>query len=142
MIIIMEQESKFFKIYFILVIIYAIIGLLDSLVFSGMKETMGQISILWQVIVMIVVFAIFVLSIIALVIFIKNKFAKITLVIPIYYLVTTVLIFLYGMIWGVVLAVQGDLINEQPISPVLLVIGIISSLFELIFSVYILSKFR
>ncbi len=138
----MEQESKFFKIYFILVIIYAIIGLLDSLVFSGMKETMGQISILWQVIVMIVVFAIFVLSIIALVIFIKNKFAKITLVIPIYYLVTTVLIFLYGMIWGVVLAVQGDLINEQPISPVLLVIGIISSLFELIFSVYILSKFR
>lgn len=138
----MEQESKFFKIYFILVIIYAIIGLLDSLVFSGMKETIGQISILWQVIVMIVVFAIFVLSIIALVIFIKNKFAKITLVIPIYYLVTTVLIFLYGMIWGVVLAVQGDLINEQPISPVLLVIGIISSLFELIFSVYILSKFR
>lgn len=138
----MEQESTFFKFYYILVIIYAIIGLLDSLVFSGTKETFGQISILWQVIVMIFVFAIFVLSIIALFIFIKNKFAKITLVIPIYYLVSTVLLFFYGIIWGVVSAVQGDLINEQLIPPGLLVIGIISSLFELIFSVYVLSKFK
>ena len=140
--VIMKKESKFFKPYYLLVIVYAIIGLLDSLVFSGMKETFGQVSILWTVLVGIYAFAIFVLSIIALVLFIKNKLAKITIVIPIYHLVSAVLIFFYGIIWGVVSAVQGNPINEQLIPPGLIVIGVVSSLFELIFSIYVLSKFK
>ena len=139
---IMKKESKFFKPYYLLVIVYAIIGLLDSLVFSGMKETFGQVSILWKVIVGIYAFAIFVLSIIALVLFIKNKLAKIILVIPIYHLVSAVLILFYGIIWGVVSAVQGNPINEQLIPPGLIAMGVVSSLFELIFSIYVLSKYK
>ncbi|MFP4403155.1 MAG: hypothetical protein ACLFPJ_02280 [Candidatus Woesearchaeota archaeon] len=138
----MEKNNKFFKIYFILVLVYAIIGLLDSFVFSGMKETFGQISTIWMIIGSLFGLIKFILSIIALIIFIKKKFSKITLVIPIYHLVATVLLFIYGFAWGILSAVQGNSINEQLIPPGMIAIGIISSLFELIFSIYILSKFK
>lgn len=138
----MEKDNIFFKTYFVLVIVYAIIGLLDSFVFSGMKETFGQISIIWIIIVSLFELAIFILGIVALVIFIKNKFSKITLVIPIYHLIAAVLIFIYGIAWGVLSAVEGNPIPEQLIPPGMIAIGTISSLFELIFSIYILSKFK
>ncbi|MBS3072326.1 hypothetical protein J4477_00650 [Candidatus Pacearchaeota archaeon] len=138
----MEKSSRFFKTYFILVIFYAIIGILDSLFLSGMKETFGQISILWMVFVSLFEFAIFILSIIALVVFIKNKLPKVTLIMPIYHLITAVLILIYGFAWGILSAVQGNPIAGQLIPPGMIAIGVISSLFELIFSIYILSKFK
>jgi len=138
----MEKSSRFFKTYFILVIFYAIIGILDSLFLSGMKETFGQISILWMVFVSLFEFTIFILSIIALVVFIKNKLPKVTLIMPIYHLITAVLILIYGFAWGILSAVQGNPIAGQLIPPGMIAIGVISSLFELIFSIYILSKFK
>ena len=138
----MEKSSRFFKTYFILVIFYAIIGILDSLFLSGMKETFGQISILWMVFVSLFEFVIFILSIIALVVFIKNKLPKVTLIMPIYHLITAVLILIYGFAWGILSAVQGNPIAGQLIPPGMIAIGVISSLFELIFSIYILSKFK
>lgn len=138
-----ERESKFFKIYFILMIVYAILGLLDALVFTGAKETAGQISNLYLLFIGILIpLGIFILSIVALTIFIRSKFAKITLVIPIYHIIATILIVGYGIVWGIVMVMQGVEASGQLIPPGLVLIGIISSLFELIFSSYILYKFR
>lgn len=137
----MEKGNTFFKVYFILAIVYAILGLLDSLVFSGMK-TVGQISPIWSIIVTLSQFAMFILSIIALVIFIKNKFAKITFVIPIYHLIFIVVINIFGIAWVVISALQGNPVNEISTPPGTVAIGTISSLFELLFSIYILIKFK
>lgn len=138
----MGKSTKFFKTYFILVIAGAIIGLLDSLLFTGAKATIDQVPIAWLAFSGIFAFGIFILSIIALYISIKNKLAKITLVIPIFYLAITVIVFVYGMVSGVTSAVQGSVPTEQLIPPALLTIGILSSSFELLFSVYVLSKFK
>jgi hypothetical protein len=136
----MENESKFFKIYFILVIIYSIIGLSNS-IFSGMIETYGQMPNLLMILASIFSFLIFILSIVALVIFIKNKFAKITLVIPIYELVTAILMGIWGVVIGVLSVVQANPIDNQSIPLVMIIVGFLTSLFELVFSAYVLKKY-
>lgn len=137
-----EKNSKFFKTYFILMIIWAVIGLIDSFFITGSKETFGQINMVYTLLLWLFVFAILVLSIIALVLFIKNKFSKISLVLPIYHIVAVILIIVYGIIWGVTSAILGNPITNQAVTSLLIGIGIISSLFELVFSGYILNKFR
>jgi len=138
-----EKNSKFFKIYYILVIVYAFIGLFDTFLYGG-KETFKQVEIsgLYSLLIGLFEFAIFVLSIVALVLFIKNKFSKITLVIPIYHIVMAIFVFVYAIIWGIINVMQSTPISEQLIPPGLIAIGIISSLFELFFSGYVLYKFK
>ncbi len=137
-----ENNSKFFKTYFILMIIWAIIGLIDSLFITGGKETYGQINIVYALFIGTLEFAILVLSVISIVIFVKNKFSKISLVLPIYHIVAAILIFVYGVLWGLTSAIQGNQIANQSVTPELIVIGVILSLFELIFSGYVLNKFK
>jgi len=139
----MKKESakkgrKFFKAYFILAIIFALVGLLDSFISLGYSH----VPILWQIFTGLFALAILVLSVIALVIFTKNKFKKITLVIPIYYLAVTILSFLVGVVFGFVLVSQGRPIGELSIPSIFIPLGIIASLFELIFSTYIFLKFK
>ncbi|MBW2975292.1 hypothetical protein KY366_06240 [Candidatus Woesearchaeota archaeon] len=137
-----KKPGMFFMAYYILALAYAVIGLLDSLVFSGMQQEIGDIPALWMIFVNIFAFAILVLSIIALILFIKKKLARVTLVLPIYHLLASVFVFLYGIIWGMLLVAQGAPIAAQVIPPGMLIIGMVSSLFELGFSGYILSRYR
>lgn len=137
-----EQKSKFFKHYFIVMIIWAILGLIDSFFISGTKETFGQINITYTLFIGLLDFAIVILSLIAIIIFIQNKFSKISLVLPIYDIVGTILYVLYGVILGLLSSIQGRPLADQFISPELITISIISSLFELVFSIYILNRFK
>ena len=136
------EYNKFFKTYYMILIFYAVLGILDSLVFGGVKDTVGEVSNLWIGIVSVVGIAVFIMSIFALVKFIKLKLPKLTWILPIYHLFGWVFFVVYGLIWGVMAAIQGNPINEQSIPPGLMVVGVLSSIFELGFSIFILKKFK
>ena len=138
----MRRGHRFFKIYFILAIIFAIIGILEYLFYFGTELIFGEINIIWSSIMFLFNFGMVLLSIYALINFIENKFAKITLVIPIYHIITIISIFLFFFAWGIIMGMQGVPAAEQTVSSSLLTVQILGSSFELIFSIYILYKFR
>ncbi|MBI4450436.1 hypothetical protein HY642_00545 [Candidatus Woesearchaeota archaeon] len=135
------KNSKFFKAYFVLMVLWAVIGLIDSF-FTGSKTTVGQVSTVYALFIGLFEFAVLALSVVAIYLFIKNKFSKLALALPIYHVATAILLVVYGFIWGVTSAVQGNPITDMSITPGLIAYGVISSLFELVFSSYILYRFR
>ena len=135
-----ERNSKFFKIYFILAIIFAIVGLFSS--FFHNFETWGQTIGVDIYFISIYSIAIFILSIVAVYSFWQNKFSKITLIIPIYYIVIFILTFVYGLMVGFLTYYLGILLSEIPVPPESNIISLFTSLFELFFSMYVLNKFR
>ncbi|MCA9459594.1 MAG: hypothetical protein KC550_03530 [Nanoarchaeota archaeon] len=135
-----ENSSGFFKTYYILMIIFAIIGLTDSFLTYFAKSLVEYI--IWSVITSLLSLGVFILSIIAVIKFTKNQFSKITLVIPIFHIAYPVFLLIIGIIWGIMSVASGNLINPQTIPVWLILIGIVSSLFELVFSGYILNKFK
>jgi len=135
-----EKNSIFFKTYYILMVIFAIIGLIDAS-FAYFNETFGDVLI-WAFIVSLFAIAVFILSIIAIVKFRKYRFSKITLFIPIYHIVIQSLLFVLGMVLGAIGVIQGVPFEDVAIPSWFAAAGVISSTFELIFAGYILNRFR
>lgn len=137
-----ENESIFFKVYCGLFIINAIIGLAEGFLITSTGRSLGEISMLYLLVTGTIWAVILIMSVVAIFLFSKYKFSKITLVLPIYFLVITTLVFLYGMVWGLISSLQGISVTEQLTPPGLAVVSIISSLFELAFSVYLLYRYK
>ncbi len=72
----MKKKSRFLRNYYILAVLFAIIGLLDSTLFSDAFGVISKSSYFWMGFVMIFNFIILVLSIIAIIIFIREKLPK------------------------------------------------------------------
>ncbi|MBI2548858.1 hypothetical protein HYW21_05905 [Candidatus Woesearchaeota archaeon] len=137
-----EKESLFFKIYYFLAIINAIIGLADAFTLMTTKKTLNDLSLLYIFVTGTLGTALLIMSVIALIMVFRYKFSKITLVLPIYYLVIYFGVFLYGFLWGAISSLQGISAAEQLIPPGLIAVQIISSVFELVFCIYLLYKYR
>jgi|SRR3989338_9354023 len=134
-------ESRFLKVYFIILIIYAIFGLLDSIVFSGSKENFGQMGVMYNILIAMFIFSVFILSIVALIIFAVKKYPKVIIFMPIYQIAAKIIIFGGGIVWGIILFIKGADIVGQPIPSIVVIIGVLTSLFELIYCSYVLYKY-
>ena len=136
----MEKSVKFFKIYYILMIIYAIMGFIDGYL-SYVNSTFGDLLI-WSYSFSFIVFGVFVLSIIAIFNFRKNGLSRTTFIIPIYHIVFQTIIVIYAIFLAINSIASGIDYTNIVIPSWFTLVAIISSLFELIFSIYILLKFR
>lgn len=138
----MEKQNTLFKTYYILAIIYSLFGIIDATLFRAITIP-SIMKIIWVILVGILSTVVFVMSIVVLIFFIKDKLPKITLVVPIFHLIAVPLLFIIGMIWGVMLVMQGITDPTAIVTPMWLIgFGIITSLFELGFSIYVLQKFK
>ncbi len=139
----MAEYGKFFKTYFILVIFSAILWLSETIYFAFTEASVHDVPWIWSILGSLFSFAMFVLSIVALILFIRNKFAKITFVIPIFLIVVLVIVFVWGFIKGIVAAIQGIPADQIVIlTPAYIIFIILASLFKLSFSIYSLLKFK
>jgi len=134
----------FFKTYFIIIIILVILDLVDSLFITGSLNvssillTRNTAYIVWILFLLLVGLAEFVLSIIAIITFVKRKIPKISLVVPIIILATTIFFIFSGAIAGPGLTVEGYVSSWVTVS------SIIINIVVLIFSILMLinSKFK
>lgn len=120
--------------------LYAFVGIFDYF-YSGQTK-LEEINILYTATVAFFALIILGLSIVALFLFIKNKFAKITLVMPAFHLAFFALTIIVGLVLGFSSGIQGQSITEAVISGSVYLLALISSIFELVFSIYILYKFK
>lgn len=134
-------KHRLFWSYYITLLVLGIFGIFDA-IYGMTLESMGQIPALYQAFAMIVEVGVLVFSIIALIIFIKDRYSKITWVLPIFHIVTTLLFFVYGFVWGIIIAIQGIPLENAPFPPASLVISITTNLFMIGFSGYIINRFK
>ncbi|MBW2987336.1 hypothetical protein KY336_02185 [Candidatus Woesearchaeota archaeon] len=136
-----ENKSKFLKAYFIVVIIYAILGLLNIVLLPQLLRV-GATPIFYLMMISNVILTLFnvaviILSIIAIVLFLIYKFKRITLVVPIFYLVYSLFSIFLGMLLGVLMGIFG-FGNYFAF----MVIPFAAFAFLIGFSIYMLCKFR
>ena len=136
----LEKNSKFFKAYFIVMVVYAALGVFSmfSYRFMGLLRTPGMyIQITLYALTGIIFYAIIILSIIALIMFIVHRFRKGTLVMPIYVLAYAIFFFIFSF-------VSMFLYMISPMFGTYMLMGIplVSYVFMLAYSIYMLVKFR
>jgi len=134
------MQSKFFSGYYLFALFMGIFSLITGTITYFNQEF--RESFIETYIGPILVLAIVILSIIAWIKFVREKFPKITLVIPIYQIFARIFLYLGAIIWGVALGIQGgteaDILKFVGLFAIL---GVITSLFEIGFCSYILLKF-
>lgn len=135
----MAQRKEFMRAYFIVMICYGIIGLLNHFLFNGNSMEAAS-PMWWNVIGSIAGIGVFVLSIIAIVVSVKDKFPKITLVMPIAELGVTFVMFIYGFVLGIKLVLSGGAEADIIFHPFMFTFALLFSIFELLFSSFVLTK--
>ena len=126
-----EKKLGFFKIYLIIALAFGVIGLSDSLL------SLFQISsTIYEIVVGILAFLFFFFNIFALVHIMQDKLEKITWILPLYHLLSAILFTFVGII----LSLKGLLTNGVLLS--FGIIGILTSVFEVLFSLYLLKRFE
>jgi len=136
----LEKDSKFFKAYFIVMIIYAALGIFSLFSFRFLWRIMPTtyIHLTLSFITGLLYYAVIILSIIALIMFIVHRFRKGTLVLPIYVLVFAVFFFIFNLLLSTIFFML------VPILASYMLIGIpfVSYAFMLAYSIYMLVKFK
>ena len=126
-----EKKLKFLRIYLIIALAFGVIGISDSLL-SLLKFS----STIYTIIVGLLAFLFFFFNIFAWVHITQAKLEKITWVLPIYHLLTAVLFTIFGIIFSLAgLLTTGIIV-------LLGIIGILTSIFEVLFSFYLLKRFE
>lgn len=124
------MKRGFLQAYLITTLIFGILGFIDN-IFAAANFTFA----LYNKIVTILLFLFFFFNIFAIAFFIYQKIERLAYILPIYHLVSSLLFLGIGF-W----------IANKQFSPdfwiALIVLGTILSLFEIIFSVYLLRKFK
>ncbi len=126
-----EKKLRFLRIYLIITLAFGVIGISDSTL-----SLFDASSIIYSIIIGLLAFLFFFFNIFALVHLMQDKLEKITWILPTYHLLSAVLI----TIFGVLMALQGLLTNNVIFS--LGIFGVLSSTFEIVFSLYLLKRFE
>jgi len=96
-----KSENSFFKTYFILVIVYAILGIIDTLFITGntslLQIQQNTAMFVWLIIFCLYQIAIFILSVVALVKAIKQKL-KFKIILPILLLVEFMFFTIFSLV--------------------------------------------
>lgn len=124
----MERLQKFLRTYLIIAILYALLGVLDSIL-----QLTKYVTPMYTSLLSFLTFLFFLFNIVALVVLYKSYQEKITLALPVYHLALFLLFFLFGLATAS-LAIKENLFFGMAI------FGLISSLAELGFSYYLMKK--
>jgi hypothetical protein len=124
----MEKKKSFLQIYLWITLFFGFLGLLDNTL------NFFNLNHIFSTFVVIVAFSFFIFNIVALIIFFRSPLKKIYFVLPIYHLLTY--IFFVGL--GIYLLVSNLTLGW--ITLTLIITGIITSIFEIVFSIYLLKK--
>lgn len=124
-------KEHFLRTYLIIVLAFGVIGISDSLL-----SLFNTSSIIYGVIVGILAFLFFFFNLFALVHLIQEKLEKITWILPVYHLLSAIIF----TILGVLLSLKGLLTNNLIFS--LGIMGILTSSFEILFSLFLLKRFK
>ncbi len=126
----MERLQKFLRTYLIIAILYALLGVLDSIL-----QLIKYVTPMYTGLLSFMTFLFFLFNIVALVVLYKSNQERITLVLPVYHLALFLFFFLFGIVTAS-LAIKENLFFG------IAIFGLISSLAELGFGYYVLRKFR
>lgn len=118
------------KIYLIVVFIFGILGLIDSFI-----SVTTPTSSIYFIILTLVSFLFFFFNIFSLIHFIHDHLEKITWVLPIYHLIRWIIFLFLGLILNTFNLMAGNVLL------IFSIIGILTSLFEILSSIYIFKKF-
>lgn len=118
-----KKFNGFLKAYFVIFIIFTIIEFLDFFIIIG-SDLIKNVSfgLFWTFVSIFFPLALIILSIIAIIICIKNKNHFLVLVVPIIFLLSFIITFIIGDVNDVIF-------------------GVIEPLFELLFSIFVLLRF-
>ena len=127
----MENKKRFLQVYLIIALLFGILGVIDASL-----NFFGSYSPMYGLIIAGFAFVFFIYNLFVLVHFMQDKLEKITLVLPIYYLVSYFVFFMLGLIL-VITGVLGGMVLWG-----LNIIGLLASLFEIVFAGYLLRRFK
>ncbi len=128
----MEKKGRqFLGIYLLLAFVFGVLGLVDS---SFSLFNFGSSNI-YEFIVLFLGFAFLFFNIFAIIHFINNKLEKITLALPIYHILSYGILLFFGFVIGLYGLSNGMLFS-------LSLVGMLTSGFEIVFSIYLLKRFE
>lgn len=136
-------DKRFLKAYYIILLIIGIQGILSAIIYGQNVPNINVWFVFWTVLSWILGTGGFVLSIIGLVNFNKQKLPAETLVGPIAFLSVNVIAFILGFVWGVkqALNTMGGETTIPTTTPIgIFLISLIAAVFFVIYSFYILKK--
>ncbi len=133
-----NYPTKLLKLYLLITFFYGLLGFLDAIFFS--RGPIGDVNA-YHYLATLAFLSFFFLSIIALVSFIQIRLPKITLVLPAYAIATKIAIVVSAFAWASELVKANVAVEMLPVPGMLVNIAIAFSLFECVFSVYLLRKF-
>ena len=116
--------DKPIRIYLYTALIFGIIGLVDSTAAQVL-----QLPALYFTILSVLLFLFFIVNIAALVLFFNKKLPGLFLILPVYHII--IFLFFLTISW---------LIKVEIVLKMSITIGILTSLFETIFSIYLLNR--
>ncbi len=134
-----EQKSTFLRLYFLLAMLYGLLGFLHSLLirndpqlskYAVFTETVGVLSF---------VFVLF--SVAALVFFWQYRFAPLVFVLPWYYIIFQTLLIIINYL-PLLRNIVGLSFQAGPAHTAFTIIGIATSLFEFFFAFYVIERLR
>ena len=127
----MTQKRGFVKFYLFLTIIFGILGIIDSLLVVFQIQSTIYDRIMGILLLLFLFF-----NLMAIALFQYYRVERIAFVLPIYHIISYGLFVFIGF-WLIFKA-----ITSAWVSPVLIVVGIATSLFEILFSIYVLVSLK
>lgn len=125
----MHSRTGFLRAYLIIALLMGFLGLLDN-IFALVNVTPA----LYQDIVVTILFLFFFFNLYSIIIFRRHKVERIAYVLPIYHLLSYALFVSFGITVIFVAA------TPEWLATALIGLGFASSLFEIVFSAYLLTK--
>ncbi|MBI4441660.1 hypothetical protein HY639_05820 [Candidatus Woesearchaeota archaeon] len=134
------DTQKLLRSYLLVTFFYGLLGLLDAAFFSR-NGVISDINT-YHYLATFIFFSFFFFSIVALISFIQYSLPRIALVLPVYTIVSKITIIIAAFAWASTLANANIDISTQPV-PVWLIYGaVFLSLFECVFSLFLLRRFN
>jgi hypothetical protein len=132
-----ESENMMFKVYYLLTLMYGIFSII-SVIYKYLNH--GNSIVLLSLISQLFSITVIISSIYVLRYFKKMKFDRISIILPVYHIVIFCSLLAFAFLnWFLIL--QGSAIDKTTLLIGLTLFGITTSLFEVIFSGYIIHRF-
>jgi len=131
------------KPFYIIALIYAILSVISTIPLLFVSISINNpVYSAFSFLMLFFSIGIFVLSIVAIVSFIKVKSRRILLVLPVYYVIMMPLLIIASFIYGIIIAASGEPLDSLELPVFMIVISLILSTFELVFSSAILKNLK
>lgn len=134
-----EQRSTFLRFYFLLVMLYGLLGFLHNLLIRN-DPHLSKYAVFTQTVGMLS-FAFVFFSVAALVFFWQYHFAPLVFILPWYYIIFQTLLIIVNYL-PLLRNLVGLSFQAGPVHMVFTIVGITTSLFEFFFAFYVIERLR